>query len=465
MRIFVTGATGLLGKRVVTQLVAEGHEVTAVARRDEKAEWVRSVGAEPVSVSLFDAAALTQAMAGHDAVANLATHIPPISKAAQAGAWAENDRIRTEGSTALVDAALATGVALFIQESLAFQYPDHGDEWVPSGSPLVTGPVADAVRTAEGNVARFASGGGRGVVLRFGRFYGPDSDYTRAQVRAARLGFSTEVGLADGYQPLIALDDAASAVVAALSAGTGAYDVVDDVPLTRREIDQALAEALGGRRLRRWGDAFVRRAGPAAGMMLRSMRVTNQPFRAETGWVPALPSAREGWRSVVETLRIPTRLPSSLRLVLWVLVLSGVSVGLQAQFWPSSFYESFPFGRGWIALDGPYNEHLVRDVGGLNLALAVMAAGALLTNRVVVVRTAALAWLVYALPHAIYHASHLHGYGAGDAFANVVSTWSIVVLPLLALVLSSRHASRRQGGHRDRLGIGHRTGVSAGAGA
>jgi nucleoside-diphosphate-sugar epimerase len=465
MRIFVTGATGLLGRRVVVRLVAEGHAVTAVARTDERAEWVRCVGATPVRVSLFDTASLAEAMAGHDAVVNLATHIPPISKAASSSAWAENDRIRTEGSTALVDAAIEAGVGTFIQESLAFQYPDHGHDWVPAAGPLATGAIADPVRVAEGNVARFAAGGRRGVVLRFGRFYGPDSDYTRAQLTAARLGLSAELGRADGYQPVIELDDAAEAVVAALTARAGTYDVVDDTPVTRREIDEAVAAAVGARQLRRPGDAMVRGAGPGAEMMTRSMRVSNAVFRAETGWAPAVPSVREGWSAVVRELDAPGRLSAPLRVVLWVMVVSGLAVGLHAQFLPESFYETFPFGRGWVAFDGPYNEHLVRDVGGLNLALAVMAAGALLTSSIAVVRTAAVAWLAYAVPHAIYHATHLHGYGTGDAVANVVSTWSIVVLPVLALVLSSRHATRRQGGHRDRLGVGHRTGLRASAGA
>ncbi len=463
MRIFVTGATGLLGRRVVQLLVERGHDVTAVARTDAKAEGVRAAGAVPARVSLFDAAALTEVMAGHEAVLNLATHIPPMRRAAQAGAWEENDRIRTEGSTALVDAALAADVGVFVQESLAFQYPDRGDEWQPAGGPLVDGDIARAVQVAEANVARFTAAGRRGVVLRFGRFYGSDSDYTRAQVRAARLGQSTELGVPDGYQPLVTLDDAASAAVMALDAPAGTYDVVDDEPMTRRQIDQALADALGVRRLRRAGDAFVGRIGPGGEMMLRSMRVSNRTFRDATGWAPSAPSARDGFRDVVADLGLAPRLPGSVRLILWVLVLSGLAVGLQAQFLPESFYEDFPLGRGWVALDGPFNEHLVRDVGGLNLALAVMAAGALLTNSVAVARTAAVAWLAYTVPHAVYHATHLHGYDTADAVANVVSTWAIVLLPVLVLVLCSRHATREQGGRGDGLGVGDRPGVRAGA--
>src|SRR5919197_900673 len=119
MRIFVAGATGVVGQRAVPLLVEAGHEVTAVARTPEKAAWLRSVGATPVSVDLFDAAAVTEAMAGHDVVINLATSIPPASRAARRSAWAGNDRIRTVASANLAGAAIATGAGRYIQESIS----------------------------------------------------------------------------------------------------------------------------------------------------------------------------------------------------------------------------------------------------------------------------------------------------------------------------------------------------------
>ena len=86
-KVFVAGATGVLGKRAVARLVAEGHEVTGVARSEQKAQLLRRLGAAPVAVDVFDAAAVRDAVAGHDVVMNLATHIPPLSKAAAPGAW------------------------------------------------------------------------------------------------------------------------------------------------------------------------------------------------------------------------------------------------------------------------------------------------------------------------------------------------------------------------------------------
>src|SRR5690242_528809 len=122
MRIFVAGATGILGRRAVADLVAAGHSVTAVVRSDAKADVARALGAEPVRVSLFDPEALRAAVAGHDAVCNLATHIPPLSRAADPRAWNENNRIRSEASGNLVDAALAAGASVYVQESIAFLY-------------------------------------------------------------------------------------------------------------------------------------------------------------------------------------------------------------------------------------------------------------------------------------------------------------------------------------------------------
>jgi nucleoside-diphosphate-sugar epimerase len=134
MRVFVAGATGVVGRRAVRALTRAGHDVTALARTPAKAELARSLGATPAQGSLFDAEWLRTAVAGHDAVCNLATHIPPLTRAADPRAWDENTRIRREGSSNLVDAALAAGATCYVQESIAFLYGDHGDEWVDASS-------------------------------------------------------------------------------------------------------------------------------------------------------------------------------------------------------------------------------------------------------------------------------------------------------------------------------------------
>src|SRR5262245_5330794 len=111
MRIFVTGATGVIGCRVVPQLLQDGHEVTAVTRSTGTASGLDRIGARPVQVDLFDRAALARVLPGHDAVINLATHMPSsMLRMLIRRSWRENDRIRSEGSACLVDAALAAGV-------------------------------------------------------------------------------------------------------------------------------------------------------------------------------------------------------------------------------------------------------------------------------------------------------------------------------------------------------------------
>jgi uncharacterized protein YbjT (DUF2867 family) len=114
MKVFVVGGTGALGGHAVPALVCASHTVTALARTPEKAAQLSKQGASPITVSMFDRAALTEAFIGHDAVINIASAIPPTSKF-QTKAWAENERVRKEGSTAIVDAAIAAGVGRVVQ--------------------------------------------------------------------------------------------------------------------------------------------------------------------------------------------------------------------------------------------------------------------------------------------------------------------------------------------------------------
>ncbi len=439
MRVFVAGATGVAGRRAVARLVAAGHEVTGIARSAEKETLLASLGARSVRVSLFDPDALRDAIAGHDAVVNLATKIPPLAKMPQLRAWEENERIRREASGNLVDAALGAGATVFVQESLAFLYGEHGDEWVDAAStPWTPSVFSEAMETAEANVARFTEHGGRGVVLRFGRFYASDSDQMRALVQAARHGIAGDIGPGSSYAPMIDADDVATAVVAALDAPAGVYDIVDDEPLTRHEQDQALAAALGRRRLWR-APAWMR--PKIAGYLVASQRVSNRRFREATGWRPGSPSMRTGYPKLVRTLGVEPALGGFTRLILWSLVFSAFGVGVQAAFFPRSFYDDFPMGRGWVAMDGRYNQHLIRDVGELNLALLVVTVAAIVVASIVVVRIAALAWLVYALPHFVYHLRHLTMDMAGAEKVGLMVSLALPVIGAVILLWPRRRAS------------------------
>ena len=300
MKVFVTGATGAIGRFAVPELVAAGHQVVGLARSDEKAAQLEQQGAAAARVSMFDEAALKDAFSGCDAVCNLATSIPPVAKAASMRNWAENERIRREGSAVVVNAALAAGVGRVVQESITFTYPDRGTEWIDESVAIAPPPLGEAIPVAEGNNARFTSEGGIGVVLRFGLFYGPGSDHTLQFLRAAKRHIAPIAGPGANYQSSIHLHDAGTAVVAALGVPAGVYNVTDDEPLTKKAYAKALGAAVCKRPWITLPGRLVKISGKQAEIMSRSQRVSNAAFKAATDWRPQYPSAREGWKAIVD---------------------------------------------------------------------------------------------------------------------------------------------------------------------
>lgn len=307
MKVFVTGATGVLGRPVVRRLVAAGHTVRGLSRSPENGALLRRLGAEPIDADLFDLVSLQMALRDTDAVLHLATKIPPSTRAWRLSAWAENDRIRRKGTRALVTAALASPtVKTFVYPSFAPVYPESGDTWIDAeNTPAAPNAVTQSTLDAEAEVARFAASGAnrRGLSLRMGAFYSPDAPTTQDQLRIARMGISPVPGRPDGYMPLIWVDDAASALVAALEQGaSGIYDIVDDNPLPRAEITAAFAAVVGRRRLRAlpaWVMHLV--GGPGMETLSRSQRVSNSRFKAATGWEPNVRDARVGMPLLVRS--------------------------------------------------------------------------------------------------------------------------------------------------------------------
>lgn len=300
MRVFLTGASGVIGRRVVPLLTAAGHDVTAIGRTAEKRGDLERMGAKAVGVSLFDTMALRAAVAGHDAIVNLATHIPRSSaRMLLPGAWAENDRVRREGSAHLVGAALAGGVRRYVQESFAPVYPDSGDRSIDESVPLQPAKFNRSILDAERAAERFSGGRRTAVVLRFAAFYGPDARTLTEMVRVVRHGWAPIPGPPGAFVSSIFHDDAASAVVAALGLPQGAYNVVDDEPVTHREYFDSLAEALGVRApglLPAWSTVLF---GSMGRLLSRSLRISNRKLRAASEWRPRYRSVHEGWREVV----------------------------------------------------------------------------------------------------------------------------------------------------------------------
>jgi len=300
VRVFVTGGTGVVGRRAVPMLIAAGHEVTAAGRSRERLAALERAGARTLALDLFDRAAVERAVAGQEVVVNLATHIPPSStRMMLPGAWRENDRIRREGSALLAESALAAGASRFVQESFAPIYEDGGAAWLDERAPVRAVRYNRTVLDAERSGASVAERGRVGVVLRFAGFYGPDAHQMRDMLKLVRAGVAPLPGAADAYASLVSHDDAASAVVAALALPSGTYNVCDDEPLTRRELADAFADAFGLRRpklLPAWTVALM---GSLGELLARSERLSNRKLRS-FGWAPRWPSVRQGFRAVAE---------------------------------------------------------------------------------------------------------------------------------------------------------------------
>jgi len=301
VKVFVAGGTGVLGRRVVPLLIGAGHEVSAVARSDERAALLRRLGAEALRIDVFDPEAAAAAVAGHDVVCNLATHIPPVSRMGLPGAWRQNDRIRNELSKVLADATVSAGAERYVQESIAFVYADGGDGWIDENAPVDPGANLASAATAEANASAVTAAGAAAVVLRFAAFYGPDSDSTLTMIKLARRRIALGAG-PTAYVSSLTTDDAATAVLAALHAPAGIYNVGDDQPVTRREFFWALADALGTRPPMVAPAGLTRLGGSRAAYLTRSQRISNRRFVEATGWHPELTTVREGWPAVVDAV-------------------------------------------------------------------------------------------------------------------------------------------------------------------
>ncbi|MFL5973675.1 MAG: NAD-dependent epimerase/dehydratase family protein, partial [Solirubrobacterales bacterium] len=161
MRLLITGGTGVLGRAVRPLAEAAGHELAMPAHEE---------------LDLFDSSAVADAVRDVDGVQHLATRIRSLEQISDADAWRENDRLRAEASSILVDAAIATGAAVYVQPTVTFVYPPDGptSEDTPVREVL---PILRSALAAEEQTERFARAGGRGVVLRFGLLDGPGTWY------------------------------------------------------------------------------------------------------------------------------------------------------------------------------------------------------------------------------------------------------------------------------------------------
>jgi len=304
MRVFLAGATGAVGRRLVPQLVAAGHDVTATTTSTAKVDLLRGLGATPVVVDGLDAVAVGEAVARAqpDAIVHQMTALSGGTDLRRFDrAFATTNELRTKGTENLLDAARAAGVERFVAQSYAgWPSAPTGGALVTEAEPLDPEPAPGqrethaAIRFLERAVTEAPL---TGVVLRYGSFYGPGA--TDPMIDLLRKRRVPMVGDGAGVWSWIHLDDAASATVAVLDRDArGIYNVVDDEPAPVAEWLPALAAAVGAKPPRRipvWlarlaaGDVVVR-------MMTETRGVSNAKARAELDWVPRWRSWREGFR-------------------------------------------------------------------------------------------------------------------------------------------------------------------------
>ncbi|MGN6130730.1 MAG: NAD-dependent epimerase/dehydratase family protein [Nocardioidaceae bacterium] len=297
MRVAVTGATGVIGTSVVPALVAAGHDVVGLARTPEKAEMLQGLGAAAVVSTLTDHDGLLAMFADADAVANFATHVPVGLAALWPARWRTHDRLRTEGVRRVLAAAREAGVRRVVQESVSFLYAPQGDDWITEASPLEITPATEPASVGESQVQDYACGSRTGVVLRLGRIVGDDA-LTRFELRAARAGRPVGVGSPEAWAHVVHADDLGPAVLAALHAPSGVYNVGAE-PVRRRDLAQGFAEAAGRESIGFMGPIMRRLGGHRLEPLARSLRVSSDAFTASTGWTPVHGSFDAGWLDVL----------------------------------------------------------------------------------------------------------------------------------------------------------------------
>ncbi len=302
MRVFVAGASGAIGTRLVPMLIERGHEVVGTSRSPGNAERIRALGAEPIVLDLLDPGAVRKAVleTGPDAIIHEATALADLSDFKHFDrSFHETNRLRTEGIDALLAAAREAGVGKFIAQNNAnHRYAREGGPVKSEEDPLDSTPVAAMSESVEAmRYVDSAVTGAGGIALRYGIFYGDPEERMAGAVRARKFPIA---GDGAGVWSFIHLEDAAAATVLALEHdGAGIYNIVDDEPAPVREWLPELARILGAKPPQRFPRPLARLfAGEAPVVMATESRgASNAKAKRELGWTLRYPSWREGFRA------------------------------------------------------------------------------------------------------------------------------------------------------------------------
>ena len=300
MHVYVAGGTGVVGRRLIPQLVERGHRVTATTRDPAKTAGLQKLGAQAVVVDGLDSAAVGEAVAKAepDAVVHQMSSLSEkLDPKHFDRSFAMTNRLRTEGTDHLLAAAEASGVPHVVAQSYAGWNGIRTGGWVKTEEdpldPTSTGKGAEAIRHLEDVVL-----GVGGAVLRYGALYGPGA--TDDQVELVRKRQYPVIGTGGGYSSWVHLDDAASATVLALEQkATGVFNIVDDEPAPASEWLPYLAACAGAKRPMRLPVWLARLlAGEQAVVMMTQGRAfSNAKAKRELGWELRYPSWRQGFKA------------------------------------------------------------------------------------------------------------------------------------------------------------------------
>jgi nucleoside-diphosphate-sugar epimerase len=302
MKIYITGATGVLGRRLVRELANRGHFVTGMVRSARGEELVRSLGASPSHAGLFDSEALLHAVEGSDVVIHAATSIP-VKTRIKPDDFAMNDRIRREGTRILTDCAVKAGAKKLIFQSVVWVARPPDGSFFDEGSPVYPDRILQSGIDGENIVLQAGERFGiLPTVLRCGFFYGSDAAHTRTIGEGLKKRRFPIIGSGEAIWSSIHLDDAASAfVTAALEDLKGVWHVVDDSPVTVSEFLKGFAERIGApapRRIPTWVARFFS-GSYAVNFFTRSTVTSNHKLRGGSSWSPQYPTYKEGLDQII----------------------------------------------------------------------------------------------------------------------------------------------------------------------